>query len=94
MTQGELDGNRDNESDEDSDLDSKLQAAEQAKKELEQVGWVWRDENDTKFLCNPSDPDIRIWFHPYSGEQLLSPKLVERLKQDADRERQTDAPVD
>jgi hypothetical protein len=26
------------------------------------------------------DPEINIWYNPYSGEQLLSPKLIERLK--------------
>jgi hypothetical protein len=77
------DGDDDATSD-DIDLDAKLREAEQTRRELEQCGWVWRGEKDIdKLLCHPDDPEVNVWFHPYSGEQLFSPKLVERLKREA-----------
>lgn len=62
-------------------LEKRLQEAEKQKRELEDQGWVWRGDGLDKVLSHPGDPDLNIWFHPYSGEQLLSPRLVERLKE-------------
>ncbi len=31
-------------------------------------------------LVHPDDKEINLWRHPYSGELLFSPKLVERIK--------------
>ncbi len=59
----------------------RLRDAQEQIRELEQRGWVWRGDGIDKVLSLPHDPDVNIWFHPYSGEQLLSPKLVERLKE-------------
>ncbi|MCK6486429.1 MAG: hypothetical protein HUU22_11030 [Phycisphaerae bacterium] len=72
-------------------VDAKLQEAERQKRELEQAGWQWRETDGTRLLAHPANPDINVWFDPYTGEQLLSPKLVQRLKEDADRERQATA---
>ncbi len=64
-------------------VDAKLQEAERQKRELKQAGWQWRETGDgTRLFAHPADPDINVWFHPYTGEQLLSPKLVQRLKDD------------
>ncbi|MCK6484536.1 MAG: hypothetical protein L6R00_10435 [Phycisphaerae bacterium] len=80
---------------EDDALDAKLQEAERKKQELQQAGWQWRVEPDgTRFLAHPADPEINVWFHPYTGEQLLSPRLVQRLKEDIERERQGSPGVD
>ena len=70
-------------------LNAKVSEAEQSRQALEQSGWVWRgDTANDKLLCHPDDPEINIWFNPYSGEQLLSPKLVEHLKRQAQNDSQ------
>jgi hypothetical protein len=58
-----------------------LRKAQRQIQELEQRGWIWRGDGIDKVLSLHDDPDVNIWFNPYSGEQLLSPKLVERLEQ-------------
>ena len=64
--------------------EAKLREAEASLKTLEQQGWVWRGgDRATRILCHPEDPEINIWHNPYSGEQLLSPKFIERLKDEA-----------
>ncbi len=73
---------------EDLAFEAKLRETEQHIRDLEQNGWTWHDDDRIKrVLCHPDDPEIHIWFNPYSGEQLLSPKLVERLKQTVHEER-------
>lgn len=64
-------------------LEQKLQDAEAQKRELIKNGWKWHSHDGTEVLAHPDDPEVNIWFHPYSGEQLLSPKLVEWLKNNA-----------
>jgi hypothetical protein len=49
-------------------------------------GWVWQGEGIERQLVLPDDPEVSIWFDPYSGEQLLSPKLVARIQADHERE--------
>jgi hypothetical protein len=44
--------------------------------ELTDLGW--HPEEDR--MVHPSDPEINIWRNPYSGEVLLSPRLVEHIK--------------
>lgn len=61
-------------------LEKKLAEAEDHKSELISSGWRWRDLDGTQVLAHPDDPDANIWFHPYTGEQLYSPGLVELLK--------------
>lgn len=63
------------------ELARRLKEAEEQKRELEARGWIWRGDGMDKVLSLPGDPEVNIWFHPYSGEQLLSPKLVERLRE-------------
>jgi hypothetical protein len=78
--------NEDDESDsyqslpEDAELDKRLAAAEEERRELERCGLVWRDDPLGRCPCHPDDPEINTWFDPYTGEQFLSPKLVEQLK--------------
>jgi hypothetical protein len=68
-------------SDEDLAFETRLREAEAHLRTLEEQGWSWRgDDRITRILCHPEDPEINIWYNPYSGEQLLSPKLIERLK--------------
>lgn len=56
---------------------------------LQQQGWRWSEEDRIKrVLMHPDDPGLNIWYHPYSSEALLSPKLVERLREMDERERQ------
>jgi hypothetical protein len=57
-----------------------LRDAEQRVRKMEAQGWVWRGDGVDKVLSHPDDHDLNVWFHPYSGELLLSPKLVERLR--------------
>ena len=64
-----------------------MRDAENEKQELEARGWVWRGAGIDKVLGHPDDPELHIWFDPYTGEQLLSPKLVQRLKDDFQRDR-------
>lgn len=68
-----------------NDLELQIQAAEEHRRDLESQGWVWRGDGIGKVLAHPDDPDLNCWFHPYTGEQLLSPKLVERLRSQIDR---------
>ena len=60
-------------------LEQKLEEAENQKRDLIASGWKWHDHEGTRLLVHPDDPDVNVWFHPYTGEQLLSPKLVELL---------------
>jgi predicted RNA binding protein YcfA (HicA-like mRNA interferase family) len=70
-------------SDEDLAFETRLRDAEESVRTLEQQGWVWRgDDGTTRILCHPDDPEITVWHNPYTGEQLFSPKLIERLKND------------
>jgi len=62
---------------EEIDEAKQLREAEEQIRELQQSGWVWRYDGSTKLLAHPDDPDVNIWFHPYSGEQLLSPTGME-----------------
>ena len=45
--------------------------------ELLDVGWHRRDDG---MVVHPADEDVNVWRHPYTGQVLLSPKLVELLK--------------
>ena len=57
-----------------SEMDATIQA-------LQEQGWTWSEGAKFKrVLASPDDPDINIWFDPYTGEELLSPKFVEQLK--------------
>jgi hypothetical protein len=50
--------------------------------DLQRQGWNWSEDDRIKrLLIHPDDPDVNIWFHPYTGESLLSPKLQQRLKE-------------
>lgn len=45
----------------------------------------WKHTNDN-MIVHPGDPDINVFFNPYSKELLLSPKLVLALKNQAQAE--------
>jgi hypothetical protein len=48
---------------------------------LEAQGWKWsEDDKIDRVLASPDDSNVNVWFDPYTGEQFLSPKLVELLK--------------
>lgn len=72
--------------DEDIELDAKLRESERTRRQLEAQGWVWRPDGDKeigRLLCHPDDPQINLWFHPYSGDVRISSKLMQRLDDDA-----------
>ncbi|MGO9917334.1 MAG: hypothetical protein ACLQIB_21870 [Isosphaeraceae bacterium] len=50
-----------------------------------EAGWTW--DSGTNMLTHPADREINMWIHPYSHDVLYSPKLVEALKQQVERER-------
>ena len=52
-----------------------------------EAGWTW--DSSKNMLTHPDDGDINMWIHLYSHEVLYSPKLVELLKQQVERERQS-----
>jgi hypothetical protein len=39
----------------------------------------WRETEPNAYTLS-TDADINLWIHPYTGEILMSPKLVEHLK--------------
>ncbi|TWT44965.1 hypothetical protein RAS1_13850 [Phycisphaerae bacterium RAS1] len=45
--------------------------------EMEKNGWK-SDGNGG--LCHPDDPEVSVWFNPYTLDLYLSPKFIERLK--------------
>lgn len=55
--------------------------AQELQRHMEQAGWKWKGDGIDRMLVDPADPELSVWFDPYSGESLLSPKLVESLKQ-------------
>lgn len=70
----------------DPEREKKLADAVQECRELQRSGWVWQGGDPRSHcLCHPDDPEISMWFDPYTGEQLLSPKLAERLKNSIQR---------
>ncbi len=69
--------------------DKQLREAEQTQRDLEAQGWKWQDKNSIlPKLTHPDDPDAFISFDPWTGEELLSPKLAQSLAQMARAERQ------
>ena len=66
-------------------LKQKQQESEAFVEVLLATDWV-PNEKDQNTLMHPRDNDLSICHRP-SGELLLSPKLLERIKQDAERER-------
>lgn len=55
----------------------KVREANERMRELETAGWQRGSDGG---LFDPCDPDVNAWMNPYSGEILLSPKLVDRIK--------------
>ncbi|HZZ79958.1 MAG TPA: hypothetical protein VFE62_15675 [Gemmataceae bacterium] len=68
-------------------VDEQLREAEQTRRDLEAHGWKWQDHEILPTLTHPDDPDVSISFDPWTGEELLSPKLGEWLVQIARAER-------
>lgn len=62
------------------ETDKAQRDAQALQHDLEQAGWKWQGNGIDRMLVNPSNPELNIWFHPYTGESLLSPMLVEWLK--------------
>src|SRR5690348_1873894 len=61
--------------------------------DLQQRGWRWSEgDRIRRHLMHPDDPEVKIWYDPYTGEKLLSPKLVERLSEIIQRERDAGGP--
>lgn len=48
-------------------------------RELEEGGWQPRGSEPGTELYDPHDPEASVFFNPYTGEILLSPKYVERV---------------
>lgn len=59
--------------------------------DFQRRGWTWNQAEN--LLIHPDDPDANIWIHPYSGEKLYSPRLVELLREQKDREEGVGEPV-
>lgn len=72
---------------EDEAVARRISEAEEYLKDLESVGWRWQTVDGTRLLVHPHDPECHIFYNPFSGEQLLSPKLVQRIQDDVRRER-------
>lgn len=84
MTDQDTDSN----SDDDRDIERQLREAAQAQADLLAAGWVWQGADQIqRVLAHPSDPAVNIWFDPYTGKQLLSPRLVEALRREVEAER-------
>ena len=48
-------------------------------KQLEGMGWVWRDEGLLKCLVDPEDASLKVSFDPYTDEALYSRAFFEML---------------
>ena len=60
----------------------KRQETERFLLDCQEAGWKWDCEDATKpQLVDPDDPEMSVGFDPFKYELLLSPKLVEQLKQ-------------
>lgn len=58
-------------------MEEKFVDRTQLKKEILDRGWR---ESEANTYASPMDVDINLWINPYTGEILMSPKLVEHLK--------------
>jgi hypothetical protein len=61
---------------EQSAFEAKRLDAEKHLKELEAAGWTLEYQQ----WPHPDDPEMFIYLDPYTADELLSPKLVERIK--------------
>lgn len=79
---------------EDIQADEKMLAEMEAEIQgLQQLGWHWSEDDQIhRQLVHPEDPEVSIWYDPYTGEKLLSPKLAERLREIVQRERAAGGP--
>jgi hypothetical protein len=68
-------------------VERKIREAESEQRDLIASGWKWQGDGLDKVLIHPDDADYQIWFDPYTGEQYLSPKLVESIKERLQRDR-------
>ncbi|MBL8880863.1 MAG: hypothetical protein JNG88_17250 [Phycisphaerales bacterium] len=46
-------------------------------RDMEKSGW--KSDGDGG-LCDPDDPEVSVWFDPYTLDLYLSPKYIERVK--------------
>ena len=65
---------------EDEARDRKIRDSETWLRDLEHSGWRRRGSGLDTELYDPLDPEVSVWRDPYSGEVLLSPKYIERVK--------------
>lgn len=65
---------------EDEAHERKIRETEVWLRDLEQGGWRRRGSGPGTELYDPQEPEASVYFNPYSGELLLSPKYIERIK--------------
>ncbi len=58
----------------------KIREGETWLRELELSGWRRKGSGPGIELHDPQEPEASVFFNPYSGELLLSPKYIERIK--------------
>lgn len=62
----------------------KIQSAQAHLREWEIAGWQWKPEGGSSIersLVHPSDPQVSVWFNPYTADIFLSPKLIQGIKE-------------
>ena len=61
--------------------DAQMSQIDEFIEHMQAQGWTWSEADRTKReLRHPDDPEVSIWFDPYTGEEFLSPKLAEQLR--------------
>jgi hypothetical protein len=64
--------------------DRKFADVQQMIRDHVDAGWNW--DSSKNMLTHADDSEVNMWIHPYTHEVLYSPKLVELLKQQVERE--------
>lgn len=65
--------------------DQQMAEMEAEIQDFQDLGWRW-SEGD-RILVHPDDPEMLIRYDPFTGEKLLSQKLLEHLRVMVERER-------
>ncbi len=71
---------------EQAEEEGKVAEVQQMIREHADAGWNW--DSSKNMLTHADDGELNMWIHPYTHEVLYSPKLVELLKQQVERESQ------
>ena len=68
--------------------DQQMAEMEAEIQDLQELGWRWSEgDRIHRHLVHPDDPEMTIWYDPYTGEKFLSQKLLEHLRKMVERER-------